>query len=65
MTTWRGLALCGVCEQSDNVPILQKTRAIWSTKLNSVRPEISLVPCAVWSVFDLSCEKSNARLGSS
>ena len=28
-------------------PMRQKTRAVCSTKLNSVRPEISLVPCAV------------------
>jgi hypothetical protein len=30
-----------------------------------VRSEISLVPLAVWSVIDLSWEKSRARLGSS
>ena len=46
-------------------PILQNTRAIWSTKLNSERPDISLVPLAVCSVLERSWENSNARLGSS
>ena len=51
--------------QDRHLPIRQKTRAIWRTKLNSVRPEISLVPFAVCKVFDFNCENNNARLGSS
>lgn len=37
-----------------SVPIRQKTRAIWSTKLNSTRPEISLDPLAACSVLERS-----------
>ena len=48
-----------------DAPILHNTRAICKTKLNSARPDISLVPCAACSVFERSCENSNARLGSS
>jgi len=46
-------------------PILHNTRAIWCTKLNSVCPEISLVPFTVWRDLALSWPNSTARLGSS
>jgi len=46
-------------------PILQNTRDICNTKLNSALPEISLVPFAACSVFDRNCENSSAKLGSS
>jgi len=46
-------------------PIRQNTRAICRTKLNSARPDISLVPLAACKVFDFSCENKSARLGSS
>ena len=49
----------------ERLPILQNTRDICKTKLNSARPEISLVPFAACSVFDRNCENSSARLGSS
>jgi hypothetical protein len=49
----------------ERLPILQNTRDICKTKLNSARPEISLVPFAACSVFDRNCENSSAKLGSS
>ena len=48
-----------------SLPILQNTRDICNTKLNSALPEISLVPFAACSVFDRNCENSSAKLGSS
>lgn len=48
-----------------HTPIRQNTRAICRTKLNSARPDISLVPLAACKVFDFSCENKSARLGSS
>lgn len=50
---------------SSHSPIRQNTLAICNTKLNSDRPDISLVPLAVCNVFDRSCENKSARLGSS
>lgn len=52
-------------QRTEYTPIRQNTRAICRTKLNSARPDISLVPLAAWSVFDFSCENKSARLGSS
>ena len=64
--TWQPTTISEQNEGEDrHLPILQNARAIWRTKLNSARPEISLVPCAVCSVFSFSWEKRSARLGSS
>ena len=67
MTTYEGVRvsrqLPGVA--CSHIPILENTRAICSTKLNSRRPDISLAPFAACSVFDRSCAKRSARLVSS
>ena len=54
-----------LADAMQRLPILQNTRDICKTKLNSARPEISLVPFAACSVFDRNCENSSAKLGSS
>jgi len=68
--TWQPMGnqldLCfRTCNATQRLPILQNTRDICNTKLNSARPDISLVPFAACSVFDRNCENSSAKLGSS
>ena len=49
----------------ERLPILQSILDIYKTKLNSARPEISLVPFAACSVFDRDCEYSKKLEGQS